>query len=143
MSSPIVLRAEDHARTIHGAGDEYRYLATGAETNGTYFMMHALVPPGGGPPPHIQNREEEGFYVLEGRVTFWVDGSREEVEAGAFLHVPRGVVHNFKNESDADAKMLIWFSPAGIEHMFDEMAADPEGYQAVADKYGVEFVGGS
>ncbi|MCG8467671.1 MAG: cupin domain-containing protein [Gemmatimonadetes bacterium] len=140
MSSPKILHARDDKRTVHAAGDVYRYLATGAETNATYFMMHALIPPGGGPPPHIQTREEEGFYVLDGRVTFWVDGQREEVEGGAFLHVPRGVPHNFKNESDSDATMLIWFAPAGIEKMFDEMAADPDGYREIAGRYGVEFV---
>ena len=143
MSSPKVLHADDDSLTIHGAGDVYRYLATGAETDGTYFAMHALVPPGGGPPPHIQNREEEGFYVLEGRVTFWVEGERQEVGKGGFVHVPKGIVHNFKNESDEDAQMMIWFAPAGIELMFNELfRAAPEDFAEIGARYGVEFVGG-
>lgn len=141
MGKPIIIRHEDEKKTIYGAGDEYAYLATGRETDGSYFMMHAVVPPGGGPPPHIQTREEEGFYVLEGRVTFWIEGEREEADAGTFLHVPRGVAHNFKNESEHDARMLIWFAPAGIEEMFARMAADPDRYAEIAREYGVEFVG--
>ena len=39
-------------------------------------------------PPHIQTREEEGFYILEGTVTFWVDGDEIEANTGTFLHVP-------------------------------------------------------
>ncbi len=141
MGKPIIIRYDDEKRTIYGAGDEYAYLATGRDTDGGYFMMHAVVPPGGGPPPHTQTREEEGFYVLEGRVTFWIEGERKETEAGAFVHVPRGVAHNFRNESDQNARMLIWFTPAGIEEMFTRMAADPDRYAEIAKEYGVEFVG--
>lgn len=85
MGKPIIIGHDDEKRTIHGAGDEYAYLATGRETDGSYFMMHALVPPGGGPPPHIQTREEEGFYVLEGQVTSWIEGERKETETGASI----------------------------------------------------------
>ena len=48
MSSPKILHARNDTPTIHGAGDVYRYLATGAETNGAYFAMHASGPAGGG-----------------------------------------------------------------------------------------------
>jgi len=102
--------------------------------------MHGLVPPGGGPPPHIQTREEEGFYVLDGSVTFWIEGERHEAGPGTFLHVPRGVAHCFKNESDSDATMLIWFGPAGIEDMFGKMAEEPDRYTDFAAEHGVEFV---
>ena len=140
MEEPIVVRRGDEKKTIRGAGDEYSFLATGRETNGSYFLMHARVPPGGGPPPHVQTREEEGFYVLEGRVTFWIQGEREEADPGTFLHVPRGVAHNFRNESDREALMLIWFAPAGIERMFTKMAADPDRYVEIAEEHGVHYV---
>ena len=58
--------------TITLVGDVYRFLATGEDTNGKYALFEALVPPGGGPPPHVHSREEEGFYVLEGEITFSV-----------------------------------------------------------------------
>ena len=64
MSPAKIVGPDDAATTIRGAGDEYRYLTTGTDTSGSYFMMEALVPPGGGPPPHVQTREDEGFYVL-------------------------------------------------------------------------------
>ena len=145
MGNAKVLRPSDRATTVFGAGDEYRFLATGDETDGTYFMVEAVVPPGGGPPPHIQTREEEGFYVLEGELTFWVDGVRQEVGPGAFLHVPRNVPHCFKNEKDETVRMLFWFSPAGIEGMFSMMGemSEDDGMDVVvemASRYGVSFV---
>ena len=65
-----VIHPADQVRVMFGAGDEYRFLATGKETDGGYFLVEAIVPPGGGPPLHTQTREEEAFYVLEGELTF-------------------------------------------------------------------------
>ncbi len=56
----------DTGPSYWGPGDRYTFLVTGAQTNGAYFIMEAIVPPGGGPPPHIHHREEESFYLLEG-----------------------------------------------------------------------------
>ena len=135
-----LVRPGDEQTTWRGAGDEYRMLATGDDTAGDYFIMEAIVPPGGGPTPHIQTREEEAFYVLEGEVVFRADGERIVVQTGAYLNIPRDVPHYFKNESAATARMLIFFAPAGIEGMFDKMAADPDNYQAAGKEFGVEFV---
>ncbi|MEM7414619.1 MAG: cupin domain-containing protein [Gemmatimonadota bacterium] len=133
------LHPRDPATVIHGAGDDYRYLATGEQTGGSYFALEATVPPGAGPPPHVQTREEEGFYVIEGTVTFWPDGEEIVAGPGTFLHVPRGVVHHFRNDGDVPARMLIWFAPAGIEEMFSAMAANPERYLEIGAEYGVSF----
>lgn len=140
MNQPKVVRPSDRPAALKVVGDEYASLATGEDTGGSYYMMHAVVHPGGGPTPHVQTREEEGFYVLEGEVTFWIEGQRQEAPAGTLLHVPRDVAHSFKNESDAVAKMLIWFAPAGIEDMFPRMAADPQRYQEIGAEFGVQFV---
>ena len=56
------------------------------------------------------------------------------------LNIPRDVAHQFHNESDSTAKMLIFFAPAGIERMFERMAADPDNYATTAKDFGVEFV---
>ncbi len=49
---------------------------------GQYALWEAIVPPGGGPPPHTHSREEEGFYVLEGEITFYVEGQPFVATAG-------------------------------------------------------------
>ncbi len=139
MSAVRVVQPGDPVTVTKGAGDEYRYLATGAHTAGTYFLMEALVPPGAGPPPHEQTREEEGFYILEGTLTFWPDGQETRAGPGTFVNVPRGVVHNFKNETDEPARMLIVFAPAGIEWMFSAMAKEPARFLEIAAEYGVTF----
>lgn len=105
-------------RTISVVGDVYRFLVTAQETGGTYAQFEATVPPGGGPPLHIHSREEEGFFVIEGEVTFQINDETIVAGPGMFANVPRGVKHGFRNESDTPARMLITLAPAGLEEMF-------------------------
>jgi quercetin dioxygenase-like cupin family protein len=151
---PAVRRAIE-CRTIGVVGDVYRFLATGAETSGAYALIDALVPPGGGPPPHVHSREVEGFFVLEGEVTFFVGEAKHVATAGAHVSVPIGTLHAFKNESAAPARMLILMTPAGLEEMFLEVGvalaagatetappshAEIERLLAAAPRYGVEIL---
>ena len=122
LSHPPVVRKAGEGRTIALVGDVYRFLATAEDTDGRYALLEAIVPPGGGPPPHIHRREEEGFYVLEGEVTFTVNGERVVAKAGTFANMPVGTPHSFKNESGRPARMLISVAPAGLERMFERSA---------------------
>ena len=156
MSNPStpVIRKPAQGRTIAVVGDVYRFLATGEDTNGKYALWEAIVPPGGGPPPHVHSREEEGFYVLEGEITFQIGDERVVATAGMFANMPVGTPHSFKNESSRPAKMLISVAPAGLEQMFFEVGVPlPEGATtalpptkeeiekllAVAPRYGIEI----
>ena len=123
-----VLRDAGAGRTVAVVGDVYRFLVTGEDTNGNYALWEALVPPGGGPPLHVHSREEEGFYVLEGEITFTVNGERVVAAAGTFANMPVGTPHSFKNETGRPARMLISVAPAGLERMFFEVGVPlPEG----------------
>jgi quercetin dioxygenase-like cupin family protein len=120
-SHPPVLRPPGEGRVIAVVGDVHRFLATGAETGGQYATIEAVVPPGGGPPTHTHSREEESFYVLDGEITFTVNGEKLVAGPGTFANMPVGSLHSFKNESDQTARMLISVAPAGLEEMFFEV----------------------
>jgi quercetin dioxygenase-like cupin family protein len=141
-------------RAVAVVGDVYCFLATGDDTDGKYALWEAFVTPGGGPPPHVHSREEEGFYVLEGEITFTIDGKRLVASAGMFANMTIGTPHSFKNESSQPAKMLICVAPAGLEKMFFEVGVPvPQGVTtaapptkeeidkllAIAPRYGVEI----
>jgi len=149
---PIVSKTTE-GRTLAVAGDVYRFLAVGAETDGKYALWEAIVPPGGGPPPHVHSREEEGFYILEGEITFKIGDEQLVATAGMFANMPVGTPHSFTNASDRPAKMLISVAPAGLEQMFFEIGqpfpagtkttplptkAEIDRFLAVAPRYGVE-----
>jgi quercetin dioxygenase-like cupin family protein len=154
-ASRPVIRKPAEGRTVAVVGDVYRFLATGEDTGGKYALFEALVVPGGGPPPHVHSREEEGFYVLEGEITFTVNGERVVAAAGMFANMPVGTVHSFKNESARPARMLISVAPAGLEQMFFEFGvplaegattAPPPTKEeidkllAIAPRYGIEIM---
>src|SRR3954451_20005186 len=112
-------------RTIAVVGDVYRFLATGKETDGKYALFEAQVGPGGGPPPHVHSREEEGFYVLDGEITFTANGERVVAKAGTFANMPVGTPHGFRNEGDRPAGMLLSVAPGGLGQMFFEVGVPP------------------
>ena len=150
----LIHRPAHSGDTYYGPGDVYRFLVTGAETGGAYFAMEAIVPPGGGPPPHIHTNEDETFYVVEGHSEFLLGDSTITAGPGDFVSVPRGAVHRFHNSSDELARLILTFTPAGIEQFFEqtlERAHDPNAipdnlaevaarYAAVASRYGMTFL---
>lgn len=142
-------------RSFWGPGDLYTFLVTGEESDGEYFAMEALVPPGGGPPPHIHRREDETFYVIDGSCTFRLGNETVTAGPGDFVNIPRGTVHCFRNDGTGTARLILTFTPAGIEHFFEETleraldsnAPIPDNidvvaarYAAAAPRYGMEFV---
>jgi mannose-6-phosphate isomerase-like protein (cupin superfamily) len=117
--------------------------------------MEALVPPGGGPPPHIHTREDETYYILEGQIEVLLGEETSMAGPNDFVNVPRGTVHCFRNAGSETARMVLTFTPAGIEKWFEETLERapneaheaPDNidevvarYVAAAPKYGLEFV---
>lgn len=116
----LTVTAAGQGRRIALVGDVYRCLASGDDTGGRYALFEATISPGGGPPLHVHSREEEGFLVIEGEVTFYTDDGSVCAGPGTFLNLPIGVRHRFRNESDRVARMLVFVSPAGLEKMFEQ-----------------------
>lgn len=151
----IINLAKGQGPTVSAVGDIYRVLATGEQTGGAYALCEARVLPGGGPPPHVHRREDESFFILEGEITFTLDGRKTVARAGSFLQSPRHLPHAFKNEGSVAARMLILTTPAGFEKFLAEFAqpvpsfdspplpvteADIQKLLAVAPKYGIEIL---
>ncbi len=109
-------------RKLIVVGDTYTVLASGDDTGGAFALFHAIVPPGHGSPPHIHTREDEMFYILDGEMTFIVDGKDLVATAGAYVFGPRNIKHNFVNRSDKPVSMLFQTTPAGIEHFFAQVS---------------------
>ena len=111
-------------KVYSAVGDRYVFLATGEQTGGAYCLAEATVTPGGGPPPHYHTREEEAFYVLEGEITFTVDGQTMIGRPGTFVQIPRMRPHAFRNTTDKPARVLIQCLPAGFEKFLAEFATE-------------------
>jgi quercetin dioxygenase-like cupin family protein len=118
------LAERGEGRAYRVVGDLYTILASGEDAGGAYALVHAEVPPGGGPPPHVHRREDEAFYILEGELTVQADGRDITATAGAWITLPRGSLHTFRNSGTATARMLIVVTPSGLERYFAEVGQE-------------------
>ena len=57
------------------------FLAESQDTGGDFSLIEGCLKPGNEPPPHVHDREDELFYVLEGRMDVYV--GNEVFNAGA------------------------------------------------------------
>jgi quercetin dioxygenase-like cupin family protein len=148
------VRKASEGKAFWVVGDLYVVLASGEDTGGAYALFYAEVAPGGGPPPHLHRREDEAFYVLEGSLTFRTQDRDVPATAGAWVTLPKGSLHTFKNTGTTAARMLIVVSPSGLEKFFAEVGqeatdrtatpppvtpADIDRLLAVAPRYGIEI----
>ena len=101
-----------------------------------------------GPPPHLHLTFEEGWFILEGEVDFWVDGDTIHGRAGSFFLVPRGAAHTFQVTGDRPARWIGIFSPGRYMELIRELgklipADGPPDPAAVAElfaRYDTEMV---
>ena len=64
---------------------------------------------------HTHADEDDAFYILEGELTFVLDGEDVAAPAGTFVLVPPGVEHGFRNDTDAAVRILNVHAPAGFD----------------------------
>ena len=127
---------------------------TAEQTSGAYSLFEGLIRPQEGTPPHVQHREDECFYVLEGEFEFLMGEEVAVASPGTLLYVPRGTLHAFTNVGEGVGRFLISQTPGGLhEHFFEEIgdvAVDGEDppargvwdfatVAAIAAKYGIEM----
>ena len=117
MSAIVYVAGE--AVTMRARGSAMTFKAIGEQTGQAFSFMEREVPAGAtAPPPHI-HEGPEGFYVLEGELTFDVDGERTTVGSSGFVLVPGGDVHTFSNKSSESARVLIIHAPAADRYFAD------------------------
>ena len=75
-----------------------------------------------GPPPHTHEHKTDMFYVLEGTLTVLVGEESHDLAAGSFVAAPPGIVHAFRNDSDAPVRFLNMSTPGGWEHYMRDVS---------------------
>ena len=132
--------------------------ATAGQTGGQYTLVEILAPEGFSSPLHVHHFEDEGFYILEGEMTFYVGDQTIKAHSGSFLFGPKEVPHAFAVDS-GPARLLFVLSPAGFEDLVRKMGEpareltippQPEGTSdeaemqrmaAIAARHGNEILG--
>ena len=94
--------------------------ATADQTGGQYTLVEILAPEGFASPLHVHHFEDEGFYILEGEMTFYVGDQTIKAQPGSFLFGPKEVPHAFAVDS-GPARLLFVLSPGGFEDLIRDM----------------------
>ena len=107
-------------------GDLYTFKVTGKETGGALTVIDQVIQPQSGPPPHIHRREDEVFYVREGKFMFLCGEAEYILEEGAFAYIPKGTLHTFKNIADRPGRLMVTITPAGLEDFFYAIGSEAQ-----------------
>jgi quercetin dioxygenase-like cupin family protein len=141
----VVHPGEGRAGELGGVGAVFKLW--GQDTGGGLSIVEHPFAVGALVEPHTHTREDEYSIVTEGQIGFR-SGDREVVlGAGGYITKPRGELHAMWNAGKTPARMIEIISPAGLEHLFRELAdlieAGPppalDTLVALAANYGVEF----
>ncbi len=146
---------EGEARWWFGALAEIK--ATAADTGGQMTIVEVTEHPGAEAPLHVHHRDDEGFWILEGEVTFEVGDKAIEASAGDYVFAPRYIPHRF-TVGDRGCRMLFILVPGGIEDVIratsepapsrtlpppaheEPTAEEIEGLKAIVKEHGYELL---
>jgi quercetin dioxygenase-like cupin family protein len=152
---PVAIRRDEgEARWWFGALAVIK--TTAAETGGQLTIVEVTSPPGEAP-LHVHYRDDEGFWILEGSVTFEVGDTTIEASAGDYVFGPRNIPHRY-TVGDSGCRMLFILVPGGIEDVIratskpapsrtlpprsdeEPTAEEIEGLKAIVKEHGYELL---
>ncbi|WP_313808735.1 cupin domain-containing protein [Sphingobium sp.] len=113
--------------------------ATAQSTGGAMSVFEIGVRRGR--PPHVHQHQDEGLYVISGRLGIRIGEDAFDAPAGSFLFLPKQISHRFWAEED-DTRILLFTTPGGVE-IFEgaHLAAEtPEERAAISETHGISFV---
>src|SRR5215208_1828257 len=129
------------------------FRTTAEQTGGRYSLVEQVAPRGMATPLHVHREDHESFYVIEGELTVYLEDSNHPIpaSAGAFVHIPGGVVHAFRVASETarwldlttpqhERFMRAAGEPARERILPPEDLIDMEKVGAAAQQYGIEIL---
>jgi mannose-6-phosphate isomerase-like protein (cupin superfamily) len=133
-------------KVVTARGSVMAFKAIAAQTDGDFSLMERTVPPRGRRPlPHRHVNCSEAFWVLDGTITFVVDGAEQRGGPDDFLLVPRGASHTFGNDGDEPARLLVMHAPAADAYFVElealwskETPPTPDEERALMARHGME-----
>jgi mannose-6-phosphate isomerase-like protein (cupin superfamily) len=126
-------------------GDEIDIQVSSDDSGGALLVASVRLLPGGGPPGLHRHAADEVYRVDAGELAIYVGGERRVTRAGEVVHIPGGTAHTVRNESGAEARALVVFSPGSEMEAFVRAAAvadRPEDVAALAQRHGIVFAEG-
>ncbi len=104
-------------------GDTFYTKVSTKDTDGDIYVFESTRVKEGGPTFHLHYEQDEWWYVLKGEFLFKVGDETFTAKAGDTVFGPRQVPHAFAKVGKGEAKLLMFFQPAGkMEAMFQKIS---------------------
>lgn len=118
-----VVHQKGEGKALWFLGELYEVRVSSKESGGQVTVMELTIPTGlpFGSPPHIHHDADETVYVAEGTGRFHIDERVVEAGPGAVLHFPKGTQEWFENAGGGPLKLLITYTPGGLDEFFSEV----------------------
>ncbi len=98
------------------------FKADGCETRNQYSVSEWWLEPYTRGPGAHSHAEDDVFFVIEGVMSFFVDGEWSDAPMGSFVLIPGGARHDFENRSPARAGALNFSVPGNFEQHMPDIA---------------------
>jgi quercetin dioxygenase-like cupin family protein len=81
------------------------------QTGGNIAVFEEVVPPGIGTSLHIHRTSDEVIHILSGEFTVRLGERSQRVAAGAWIFIPRGSAHGWRNSGPEAGQAFFIFTP--------------------------------
>jgi quercetin dioxygenase-like cupin family protein len=119
----VVLEPEGGERLQFLGASTMRLKLADGPSSAVAFYEYVSEPGVAGPPQHVHHGHDETFYVVDGTYEFTIGRKRALLSPGAFLSIPNGTPHTFRNAGDDLGRIVGTFSPGQFANYFRELAA--------------------
>jgi quercetin dioxygenase-like cupin family protein len=152
MAANAIVHKPGEGAAFWMLGGLYEVLVSSDETNGATTIMQMTMRPGMGPPPHVHHGVTETVYVVDGTISYQIDGQTVEGAPGSLFRIPADTWERFVPTSQA--RVVVTYEPGGIDRFFAEAGEpaarremppppasppDVERITRIGARYGLEF----
>lgn len=140
--SPILAKPGARGWTEGLAGERIRVCVHSDQVMGRFSQLEVLVEPGREMLKVRHSSTDLLIHVIQGQLKLFCDGSDFEAGHGTVVALPRDTAHGWVASGNAPAKLMITYTPGGIEGLIRAcrglMGSDLE---LVAKTFGTEILG--
>lgn len=153
MPQPALVAPPGHGEGLWHLDVLWTLKIPATAASGAFSLAEQLIRKGSAPPVHRHTREDEAWIVLDGEITFFLDGERHRAGPGTYVFGPRGRAHSHRVESDT-ARLATLLIPGTCEAFFHATGRqaqsltlpppqepDPGTLLAGMREHGIEFIG--
>lgn len=123
LRHPEVVGRDDSATLLFG--DALMTIKARAG-HGRPALIEWISPAGGTAPLHVHDDADDTFYVIDGDLTLWCDGTTAQARPGDYVVLPAGVPHSILVGRDRPLRALVIHANNQFVDLVEAIGAPPD-----------------